>query len=62
MTPKEKAKELVDKYSNFVHGYVGSSMLSNYEYPESILEKAKKVSIITADEVISTLERLGHLI
>lgn len=31
--PKEKATELVEKYKDYVHGYVGSSMLTNTEYP-----------------------------
>lgn len=53
MTPKKKAIELVEKYKNYVHGYVGSSMLTNYEYPEQIVSQAKKVAVITVDEIIS---------
>lgn len=59
MTPKEKATELVDKFKYYVHGYVGSSMLTNYEYPEQILSQAKKVAQITVDESINTLRNLG---
>lgn len=55
MTPKEKAGDLVEKYKNYVHGYVGSSMLTNYEYPEQILSQAKKVAVITVDEVLHNL-------
>jgi hypothetical protein len=43
MTPKEKAIELVEKYKAYVHGY---------EYPEQILSQAKKVSVITIDEIV----------
>ena len=58
MTPKEKAKELVEKYKEYVHGYVGSSMLTNYEYPEQILSQAKKVATITVDEIIEQLNSM----
>lgn len=61
MTPKEKANELVVKYKDFVHGYVGSSMLTNDEYPEQILSQAKKVAIISANEVIYQLNNLGGI-
>ena len=54
MTPQEKAVELVEKYKDYVHGYVGSSMLTNYEYPEQILSQAKKVAVITVDEILLT--------
>ena len=42
LTPKQKAKELVDRMKQYVNGYVGSSMLTNTEYPEQILKQAKK--------------------
>lgn len=54
MTPKDKAIELVENSKNYVHGYVGSSMLTNYEYPDQILSQAKKVATIICDEVIAT--------
>ena len=53
MTPNEKANELVDKFKDYVHGYVGSSMLSNHEYPDQILAQAKKVAIICVEEIIA---------
>lgn len=56
MTPHEKAKELVDKFNDYVHGYVGSSMLTNYEYPERILSQAKSAATIVVDEVLSNIE------
>jgi len=55
MTPKEKAIELVEKYKDYVHGYVGSSILTNYEYPSQILAQAKKVALITVDEMLKVI-------
>lgn len=52
MLPKEKAQELVSKFKDYVHGYVGSSMLTNHEYPEQILSQAKKAAMIVADEML----------
>lgn len=59
MTTKEKAQELVDKFKDYVHGYIGSSMLTNYEYPEQILSQAKKVATITVDEILDVLGSAG---
>jgi len=55
MKPKEKAQQLVENFKDYVHGYVGSSMLTNYEYPEQILAQAKKVAEITVYEIIEQL-------
>lgn len=55
MIPKEKAKELVNKYKYYVHGCVGSSMFTNTEYPEQILAQAKKCALIAVDEIIKAL-------
>jgi hypothetical protein len=52
MSEKEKAQELVEKFKDFVHGYVGSSMLTNTEYPEQILSQAKKVATMVVDEIL----------
>jgi hypothetical protein len=60
MTPKEKAQELVNKYKYHVSGYVGSSMLTNHEYPEQILANAKKCALITVAEIESELTRYGQ--
>lgn len=51
-TPTDKAQELVDKFKDYVHGYVGSSMLINHEYPEQILSQARKVATIVVDEIL----------
>lgn len=58
MEAKEKAKELVEKYKYYVHGYVGSSMLINHEYPEQILSQAKKAAMIVVDECINALRMI----
>lgn len=55
MLPKEKAQELVDKFKDYVHGYIGSSMLANVEYPEQILSQAKKVATIVVDEILKEI-------
>lgn len=52
MTAKEKANELVEKFKGFVNGYIGSSMLTNDEYPEIILTKSKKIATIVVDEIL----------
>jgi hypothetical protein len=55
MSEKEKAQELVEKFKDYVHGYVGSSMLTNTEYPDQILSQAKKVATIVVDEILSEI-------
>lgn len=55
MTEKEKAEELVEKFKNYVNGYIGSSMLTNYEYPGQVLLQAKKVSTIVVDEILQEI-------
>ena len=50
MKASKKAQELVDKFKDYVHGYVGSSMLTNYEYPDQILSQAKKAALIAVEE------------
>ena len=58
MTPKEKAQELTDKFKCYVHGYIGSSMLSNHEYPDQIVSQAKNASLIVVNEIINMFDRL----
>ena len=57
MSEKEKAKELVEKFKDYVHGYIGSSMLTNTEYPEQILAQAKKVATIVVDEILQEVSQ-----
>ena len=61
MTPKEKAIYLVEKFKDYVHGYVGGSMLSNYEYPDQILSQAKKAALIAVGECINCTQYESHL-
>ena len=51
MSEKEKAQELVEKFKDFVYGYIGSSMLTNTE-SEQILSQAKKVATMVVDEIL----------
>ena len=51
MSAKIKADELVSKFNGVVNGYVGSSMLTNTEYPETILANAKICALKVVDEV-----------
>ena len=52
MTPKEKARQLFELHKDYVHGYIGSSMLTNTEYPEQIISQAKKAAAIGINELI----------
>lgn len=47
--------KLVEKFKPLVNGYVGSSMLTNTEYPETILENAEKCVKICNQNLISFL-------
>jgi molybdenum cofactor biosynthesis enzyme MoaA len=57
MSAKEKAVELIEKYKDYVHGYVGSSMLTNHEYPEQILSQAKKCALIAVELKLDGMEQ-----
>ncbi len=61
MNAQEKAHSLVEKFKNYVHVYVGSSMITNYEYPEQILSQAKKAAMIVVDECINATQYEAHL-
>lgn len=56
MTYKEKAKELIDFYVSYVHGYTGSSMLTNTEFPELVLQRAKECAIYNVDGILEALK------
>ena len=53
---REKAWELVNEFKDYVHGYIGSSMLSNYEYPHRIISQAKAVALIEVGDIIEQWE------
>ena len=56
MNPEAKAKYLIEKLKPFVHGYIGSSMLSNFEYPDQLLSQAKKVATFIVDEILDEVK------
>jgi hypothetical protein len=52
MTPKEKAKELLDRYNHIVNGYV---VIDNntFEHLKNIgYDKAKKCALIAVEEIV----------
>ena len=61
MIPKEKAVELIEKFKKYVHGYVGSGVLTNHEYPDQVLKQAKKVAVLCAREVLASSPSLPIL-
>lgn len=42
-------EELIEKFKDYVHGYVGSSMLTNTEYPEQIVKQANACADIAQE-------------
>ena len=52
MTPKEKAKELVDNFKPFCGGYVGESVNKYF---------AKQCALISADEIRAMMYEAGNL-
>lgn len=52
MTPKEKAKDLIDKFYPYSCGFIGSSFLTNTEYPEQKLKEYKEMALICVDELM----------
>lgn len=61
MSPKEKAKELIDKFLPNVYCYLGSGMLTN-EYDEGVaLNNAKRCTLICAEEILKEHENLSTI-
>lgn len=60
MTPKEKANELFEQFGMYVNGYVGSSMLSNFEFPDVLLERQKEITIKVIDTIMKSLQEYGN--
>lgn len=54
-TPKEKAEELVEKYSPMMYCYMGSGMLSNDYDVKVVKENAIECAKIAVDEIIEQL-------
>lgn len=60
MSPKEKAKELIEKFIPNVYCYLGSGMLTN-EYSEEVaLNNAKKQALICIDEIVDNGNKLTY--
>jgi hypothetical protein len=53
MTPKEKADELIKKFSGFVTTW--NCYYDCPENPDNILKDAKECALIAVDEILSTL-------
>ena len=58
-TPNEFAEELLNTFRPYVHGYIGSSMLSNFEYPDQIEKQANKVSLLCLDKIRDYANMVG---
>ena len=54
MTPKEKAEELIEKFSPYVYCYVGSGMLSDYYDKDIVRNYANECCHILCDEIIDS--------
>ena len=52
MSPKEKAKELIEKFIPNVYCYLGSGMLTNVYSEEVALVNAKKQALTCVNEII----------
>lgn len=59
MTPKEKAKELIDQFWGLVYPYFGSSMLTNDTDDRVILRNSKTCALITVEESLYILKQLA---
>lgn len=59
MTPKEKAKQLIEKFEPYVYPYSGSSMLTNTQSDSVILENSKKCATFAVNELITEFSLKG---
>lgn len=55
---QQKAQEIVNVCKTYVNGYVGSSMLTNTEYPEVTLSNAQSLAKDVVGEVLDGLRGL----
>ena len=56
MTPKEKAKELVETFENYASG-LNNDVFDDYE----CLKNAKQCALIAVDEILNVLEEIPDL-
>lgn len=61
MKELQVAQDLVDEFKGIVYPYIGSSMLTNDESPEVILQNAQKCAKIVADKMVYELEDLPRI-
>jgi len=60
-TVNQQAKELVKRFSKHANGFVGSSMLTNTEYPDSRFNHSKQIAKEVVVEILEVLEdHNGH--
>lgn len=59
-TTKEYAQDLINMFKPYVHGYVGSSMLTNYEYPDQIDKQARRCALLSLNNTIDNLKKLNE--
>lgn len=60
MTPKEKAKRLVDQFSLFVTTW--NCYYDSPENPDNILRDAKQCALIAVDELVKDNERSESIV
>ena len=56
MTPKEKARELVDKFEPYVIRYTQDDVVGYLDQETPILEYQKQCALIAVDEIIKAVE------
>ncbi len=55
MTTKQKAKEIVSNFFKYSNGYVGSSFMTDTEFPDAKLSSAKSIAKDVVREILETL-------
>lgn len=55
MTPKDKAKELIDKFKTYSY-YDHHDMVTRQESKESHIESTKECALIAVDEVVAFID------
>ena len=62
MTPEEKAEQIYSMMDKYTDGYVGSSMLSNFEFEDVKVSRTVEASIKIVDEIVANNPRktYGH--
>jgi len=61
MTPKEKAKQLVDKFEPYVIRYTQDDVVGYLSEETPILEYQKQCALIAVDEIINNLPLISEI-